>query len=416
MVLLYKGRKIATLDDLNLSSSRVLVRIDVNSPIDPETGRILDDTRFRSHVDTIRRLLEAGAGIVLMSHQGRPTSSDFTRLSAHAAKLEEVLGVSVGFVDDVIGPEARRRIKSLSPGEILLLDNTRLVSEDFVEAPGHVHSRGIMVSTLAPLFDAYVNDAFATAHRSQASIVGFPYVLPSAAGLLMEKEVSALSRAVSREERPKVFVLGGAKVKDAVKIISYIVEEGVADSILTTGLVALLFMIAQGMRVGAAERLVIEKAGAQTVEEARRLVASGAPIMVPRDFVVEVDGKVEVVDSSSLVRGAPKDIGPATIEEYSSIIRRARIVVMRGPAGVIEDPRFRHGTRALVRAALESGAFTIFGGGHFNVIISELPPSLRQRVGHISTGGGSLLHFLSGKDLPALTALADSFERFHARG
>jgi len=407
----YRGRRILTLDDLSLAGRRVLVRIDINSPLD-DAGEILDDTRLRAHAPTIKRMLDEGAAVVLMSHQGRPASGDFTRLEAHAKRLSSILGVEVGYVDDVIGPEARRRIKE--PGNVLLLDNTRLVSEDYVEAPPEVHARGIMVSTLAPLFDYYVNDAFATAHRSQASIVGFPLALPSAAGPLMEAEVRALNKALEGGERPKVFVLGGAKLKDAVKIIKRLVEDNVADAILTGGLVSLLFLAAQGVRVGAAERVIAAKADEKTLEEARRLIARGAPIHVPQDFLAEVDGRVEVVEARE-IRGAPKDIGPATIEHYSATMKGARVVVMRGPAGVIEDPRFRRGTRALVKAALESGAYTILGGGHFNVILSELPEELRSRVGHVSTGGGALLYFLTGRELPALTALAQSYERFASR-
>ncbi len=408
------GRRIWTVDDFDFNGKRILVRVDLNSPIDPKTGDLLDDTRLRAHAESIRLLIERGAAVVLLSHQGRPATEDFTRLDKHAERLSQILGQPVSFVDDVIGPEARRKISGLSPGEVLLLDNSRLVSEDYVEAPPEVHAKGIMVSTLAPLFNYYVNDAFATAHRSQASIVGFPLVLPSAAGPLMEREVSALSRALSREEKPKVFVLGGAKLKDAVKIIKYVVENNVADAILTTGLVGLLFLLAQGYRLGEVEDIVVKKAGEDMIEEARKLVAKSSAIITPVDFVAELDGSIEVVDARSII-GAPKDIGPRTIEEYSNVIRRARIVVMRGPAGVIEDPRFRRGTRALVKAALESGAFTIFGGGHFNVILAELPEELRMRVGHISTGGGALLYFLSGRELPALTALAESYRRFAGR-
>lgn len=413
MVLVYEGRRLLGLDDIDVSGKRVLVRIDINSPLG-ENGEILDDTRMRAHVPTIRELVDRGAMVVLLSHQGRPASGDFTRLARHAERLSTLLGMPVEYVDDVIGPEARRRINSLKPGRVLLLDNSRLVSEDYVEAPPEVHARGIMVSTLAPLFDYYVNDAFATAHRSQASIVGFPLVLPSAAGRLMEKELRALSRAVSRDERPKVFVLGGAKLKDAVKIIEFLVSSGVADAILTTGLVSLLFLLAQGYNVGDAEKVIVEKAGEKVIEEARRLAAREPVIKTPLDYLAEIDGSVEVVEYSRIV-GAPKDIGPATIEYYSREIRRARVVVMRGPAGVIEDPRFRRGTRALVAEALRSGAFTIFGGGHFNAILGELPEELRRRVGHISTGGGALLYFLSGRTLPGLKALADSYEAFMKR-
>ena len=414
MVLEYGGRRLLDLSDLNVRNKRILVRIDINSPLG-KNGEILDDTRMRAHAPTIKELVERGASVVLLSHQGRPASGDFTRLAKHAERLSQLLGFPVDFVDDVIGPEARRQIKNLEPGNVLLLDNSRLVSEDYVEAPPEVHAKGIMVSTLAPLFDYYVNDAFATSHRSQASIVGFPLVLPSAAGRLMEKEVRALGRAVSKEERPKVFVLGGAKLKDAVKIIRYLVDSEVADSILTTGLVSLLFLLAQGYSVGEAEKIIVEKAGEKVIEEARQLAARETVIKTPLDYLAEINGSVEVVDYNRIV-GAPKDIGPATIEYYSREIRRAKIVVMRGPAGVIEDPRFRRGTRALVAEALRSRAFTIFGGGHFNAILNELPDNLRGRVGHISTGGGALLYFLSGRVLPGLKALADSYEIFAGGG
>lgn len=411
MPIVYHDKEIGTLDDISVEGRKVLVRIDINSPIDPQTGEILDDTRFKSHRETIMNLLENNAAVVLMSHQGRPASGDFIRLEKHAELLSNTIGVEVEYIPDIIGPEALRRIKEHRPGKILLLENTRLVSEDYVQAPPEVHAKGIMVSTLSRHVDYYVNDAFATAHRSQASIVGFPLVIPGVAGRLMEREVRTLSRVLSRDEAPKVFVLGGAKVKDTIKVIRHVVEEGVADEILTTGLVALLFLRVSGVDIGEAEEIVRSKVDEETVETARTLIASGAPIRVPLDFYTEIDGNVELVESSSIM-GAPKDIGPSTIEYYSWKLRGAKIIVMRGPAGVAEDPRFRRGTRELVVNALSSGAFTIFGGGHFNAILSDLPGGLKRRVGHISTGGGALLYFLANRKLPGLESLARSYEKF----
>jgi len=403
----YKSNIILTLDDINVEGRKVLLRVDINSPIDPASQSILDDTRFRAHAPTIRELVEKGAAVVVMSHQGRPAGDDFVRLEKHAEVLSRVTGLPVDYVEDVIGPEARRRIGGLKPGQVLLLDNTRLVSEDYVEAPPETHARSIMVRTLSRHANIYVNDAFATVHRSQASIVGFPLVIPAAAGRLLEREVRALSRAVSSEEKPKVFVLGGAKLKDTVRVIRHLVESGAADDILTVGLVGLLFLLVQGVRVGAAEKIIMKKAGQETIDLARELVARGAPIRVPRDFLAEINGDVEIVDARN-IRGAPKDVGPETVEYYGQLMENARVIVMRGPACVIEDPRFRSGTRLLVQKALETGAFTIFGGGHFNAILSTLPETLRQRVGHISTGGGALLYFLAGRELPGLKALASS--------
>lgn len=404
MSLTYMGARIRTLDEINVKGKVVLLRIDINSPIGLN-GEILDDTRFRAHVPTITELIESSAKLVLLAHQGRPFSDDFTRLEAHAKLLAKLLGREIRYVPDIIGPAAKRAVEGLGPGEVLLLENTRLYSEETREAPPEALVKTILARELASMGEYYINDAFAVSHRSQVTVAGLPRLLPSAAGRLLEREVRALSRALSKEEKPKVFVLGGAKLKDSVKIIEHLVTSGVADEVLTTGLVGLLFLMASGIDVGDAAKVIAKKADEKTIALARRLLAKYDRIRVPLDFVVEVDGSTEIVAANSII-GAPKDIGPSTIEYYTYKMASARIIVMRGPAGVIEDPRFRRGTRELVRFALErTGAFVIFGGGHFNAILSELPEQLKARVGHISTGGGALLYFLSGRVLPGLEAL-----------
>jgi phosphoglycerate kinase len=400
------GRKIKTLDDIKVENRTVLLRIDINSPLDSR-GEILDDTRFRAHIPTIKELMERKAKTVLLAHQGRPFTDDFSRLQKHSILLSKLLGEDVLYVEDVIGPSAKQAVKNLKPGEVLLLDNTRLHSEEAVEASPEALVKTVLARELASMGDIYVNDAFAVSHRSQVTVAGIPRLLPSAAGRLLEKEVSVLSRAISPEESPKVFVLGGAKLKDSVKIINFLVTNGVADEILTTGLVGLLFLMASGVRIGKAESIVKKKVDEHTMALARRLIAGSRVIRTPLDFVSEIDGSTEVVEATNII-GAPKDIGPSTIEYYRYKMRSAKIIVMRGPAGVIEDPRFRRGTRELVEYALSSTrAFTIFGGGHFNAIISRLPEHLKARVGHISTGGGALLYFLSGRILPGLEALME---------
>ncbi len=407
----YMGSKIATLDDFNYSGKRVLIRIDINSPIDND-GRILDITRFKAHVTTLRELIDYKASLILMSHQGRPFSSDYIRLEKHASILSELLGQEVKYVPDVIGPEAKRLVKSLAPGEVVLLDNTRLHAEDAIESSLEDQANSIVARELASMADYYVNDAFAVSHRSQATVVGIPQLLPSAAGRVLEKEVRMLSRAVSVDEKPKVFVLGGAKLKDTIKIIDYLIRSGVADEILTTGLVGLLFLYVAGKNIGEASKIIEKKADDKTLNLARKLIAENPNIRVPIDFLVESNEGVDVVDANHLF-GSPKDIGPSTIEYYTYKMSKAKIIVMRGPAGVIEDPRFRRGTRDLVRfALLNTNAFTIFGGGHFNSILSTLPREAQERVGHISTGGGALLYFLSGRILPGLKALSISYEKF----
>jgi len=406
---------IPTIDDLDkyfgIKGSKILLRIDINSPIDPKTGDILDDSRIRTHSVTVRELVERGAAVVVMSHQGRPGDSDFVSLDRHARLLEKHTGLHVRFIDDVIGPAARETIKSLQPGDILLLDNTRLVSEEIIEATPEKHAESIFVTRLAPLFNYYVNDAFATAHRSQPSIVGFPIKLPSAAGRVMEKELTALSKLYNPEERPRVFVLGGGKVHDTIRILEHLHNNGAVDRILATGLVAELFMVAKGINIGEANLRVLEAKGLLSLlPRARRLLLRGLPLETPVDFRMLVNDHVEV-ETIGNIKGVIKDIGPQTVRMYTEIMKEARLIVMRGPAGVIEDPRFREGSRELVRAAAESNAYVIVGGGHLNSIIAELGLAGRPNL-HASTGGGALLLFLAGEDLPGLIALVKSAEKF----
>lgn len=411
-MLTYMGRRIATLDDVDVEGKRVLVRVDINSPVNTKTGELLDVSRIVEHSITLKELINRGAAVTVISHQGRPLDQDFVSLSVHSRVLSKLLGVDVKFVDDVIGPEARRAIERLEPGQVLMLENTRLLSEDTVEAPAEVHANSFLVSKLAPLFSYFVNDAFATCHRSQASIVGFPLRLPSVAGRVLERELRALNKIVELKDKPKVFVLGGAKLDDTVKVIKHVVESGVADEVLTTGLVSILFLIAKGVRVPRdVEEKVLSKISRDLFNIARELIAKHRSIKIPIDFMVEERGSVSV-SHASMLRGAPKDIGPSTIEYYANKLARAKVIVMRGPAGVIEDPRFRMGTEALVKAALESNAYTVFGGGHFISMLSSLPEDLRSKIGHISTAGGALLYFLSGERMPGLEALVRSNEIF----
>ncbi len=399
---------IPTLDDVNVSGKKVLVRVDFNVPLSVD-GEILDDSRIRAHAPTIKRLLDAGAAVVLASHQGRPGTKDFTDLSRHRDVLQDVLGMEVKFIDDVIGPAAREAIKGLRPGEVLLLDNLRFISEELIEAAPEVQARTYLVRRLAGLFDYFVFDAFATAHRSQPSIVGFPMVLPSVMGDLMKAEVSALERVTKETEPPRVFVLGGAKVRDTIRIIEYLTRNKIADRILTSGLVGLTFHVAKGGPLRSPVMKMLEEKGLLSlVHRARRVLLSGAPVDTPYDYVVlKPDGSVEEQPVHYLT-GMPMDIGPYTASMYSALIKEANVVVMRGPAGVVEDPRFRRGTETLLQAAIESRAFVVIGGGHLGAMLK----GFRRAGMHISTGGGALLIALSGEPLPAIEALKASAKKF----
>ncbi|WP_238026869.1 MULTISPECIES: phosphoglycerate kinase [Metallosphaera] len=395
---------IPTLDDLNFVNSKVLVRIDINSPVDSKTGKLLDDSRIKAHVETIRELVNRGNGVVLVSHQGRPGDNDFTDLEEHSRLLQKHLDMEVEFVGDVMGPYARERIKNMKLGSVLLLDNVRFVSEELIEASPLQHSKSFLVRRLQPLFQGYVNDAFATAHRSQASLVGFPLVLRSSAGRVMEKEVSALAKVFNEGEEPKVFIMGGGKVLDSLRIIENLVKRRLADRILTGGLIAELFAVAKGLDLGKDNLQVLEKAGVLSlIPRARKLLLSGAPVEIPVDFKVEKGGQV-YEEPASKVTGVIKDVGSTTVGIYSSFIRDAKIIVMRGPMGVIEDERFRESSRALLRNSLESPGYLIVGGGHMISLLGGVGPLDSSKV-HVSTGGGALLLFLAGERLPALEAL-----------
>ncbi|ADX82895.1 phosphoglycerate kinase [Sulfolobus islandicus] len=397
---------IPTMDDIDIRSKKVLLRIDINSPVD-ENGKIIDDSRIKAHIGTIKELADKGNSVVLISHQGRPGDKDFISLEEHTKLISKYLDREVVFVEDVIGPYAREMIKKLENNGILLLDNIRLISEELIEAPPQQHVKTFLVRKLAPLFDVYVNDAFATSHRSQPSIVGFPLALPSAAGRVMEREVSALARIFNAEDTPKIFTLGGGKVHDTIRIIENLVRKRIADRILTGGLVAELFSVAKGINLNPKNMEILEKLGILSlIPRARKLLLSGAPIEIPVDYKVEINGNV-MEEPASKITGVIKDIGSTTAEIYSSFIKDAKVVVLRGPMGVIEDERFKSGSKSVLKASLEGQGYVIIGGGH---MISALDKDMKidsSKV-HISTGGGALLLFLSGERLPALEALSMS--------
>ncbi len=402
--------RVPMLDEIEVRDRKIFVRIDINVPVDPDTKEILNDRRIRIHAKTIKEILDKyNPAIVLGSHQGRPGEPDFITLEKHAELLSRYVGQEVKFIDDVIGPAARNAIKELKPGEILLLDNLRLVSEEVIEATPEKQAITIFVRRLAPLFDAYVNDAFATAHRSQPSIVGFPLVLPSAAGLLFEKEINALRKAFEGFESPRIFVLGGTKVRDLLRVIENLVRNKLADRILTTGLLAQTFLVAKGINIGVKNMRYLEEKGIlPLIPRARHILLMGAPVETPIDFKVKVDGDV-VNKGLGEIDGLIIDIGENTTRMYTEFIKEAKIIVMRGPAGIIEDERGRSGTVKLLDAAYNSSGFVLIGGGHLASIVDE--SRVNDRI-HVSTGGNALLLFLSGETLPALKALELSAEMF----
>lgn len=396
-----------TLDDVKTSGRTVFVRVDMNSPLDPSGKKILDDTRIRMTRETLERLKDAK--VVVGSHQGRPGDEDFTSLEAHARLLQKYVSQPVKFVEDVIGPEARNQTKSLRVGEILVLDNLRLCSEENVSAPPDVLEKTIMVQRLAGLLDVYVNDAFATAHRLQASIVGLPRVVQAVAGKLMAKELEALKQAYYDPRRPSVYVLGGAKAEDKLPIIENILGARKADRVLVGGVVANVFLRASGVDFGEAENRKLEKSPA-LLEKARAILSKYKDkIILPTDLAVVRDGKRLDISLRQVKGEGVRDIGKETASEYAKVIKGAKTVVSSGPLGVFEEKEFDLGSKTVLEAMAGQGAFTVVGGGHMGSYASML--GLDQRLSHVSTAGGAMLAFLAGEELPGVRALVESAHR-----
>jgi phosphoglycerate kinase len=399
--------RILTIDDYNFQGKTALVRVDFNSPIDPKTRKVLDNTRIKAHGEsTIRELSAKGAKVVVLAHQGRPGDQDFTSLKEHAEILGTILGKPVQFVNDLFGEKAQRAIRRLKNGEILVLDNVRNFADEQKKGTPEEHSKTELVKKLAPLADVFVNDAFAAAHRAHASIVGFTAVLPCVAGRIMEREVTALNKVVHNPEKPCAYVLGGAKADDALKISQYVLNNGIADKILTGGVVANLFLVAKGVDVGKPNMERLEKMDVIQFVPGIKELAEKYPrsIEVPSDLAVDADGKrVEVSVSKLPTKYVACDIGHETVKAYSRIVKGAKSIVLSGPMGVFENKAFIYGTAEVLRAVASSKAFSLVGGGHSIAAVEEL--GLSKKISYISTAGGALIEFLMGEQLPGIVAL-----------
>lgn len=399
-----------TLSDFELRDQRVLLRIDINSPLDPENNQILDDTRIVAAKLTLDALSESRT--VVLAHQSRPGKEDFTSLEQHAKRLEKVCSRRVRFVEDVIGPSARNAINETKSGEILVLDNVRLCAEENLEDKGEKLARTNLITRLAPLFDLYVNDAFAAAHRSQASLVGFSYVLPAAAGKLLEKELHALDRLLKEPERPSTYLIGGAKFEDKVPVIENILATRKADHVLVGGNVCKVFLKANGQKFNQTEEEWLKDSSNQVTKAAEMLRKYGDRIVMPSDFGTLTNGKRVEVDTKNISTAIGKvlDIGNQTGEAFARIIRESKTVVASGPMGVFEQEGFEKGTRKVLETISSSNAFTVIGGGHLAGYAAML--GIAERFSHVSTAGGAMLSLLSGEELPAITALTASAKRY----
>ncbi len=408
-------KEFLTLDDFDLNGSIVLVRTDINSPMDPTTGRILNDARIRRHVSTLKDLRESK--VVVLAHQSRPGKADFTTTRPHARRMSYLLRKRVKYVDGLYNTGAIECIKSMKNGEVLMLENVRFYAEEIVMKNQPVEKQGntLLVKTLAPLFDYFVQDAFACAHRSQPSIVGFTHVLPTLAGRVMEREIIMLDRLLKSEQESKIAILGGLKVDDSIDIAGHFLSGKIMSKILTTGAVATVFLMAKDIDPGdASTEIVAKEVGSldDEVKKAKGLLKNfGKKILTPTDVVVNDDGKRVGMPVDDLPSKHPiYDFGLDTLVDYSSHIKEADAAVLNGPPGVFEISGFSLGTREIFLALANSEAFTVVGGGHTIAAAEEM--GVIDRFDHVSTGGGSLIAYLTGKELPAIKALKESYKRF----
>ena len=384
-----------SIKDLDLNGKNIFIRVDFNVPLSADGKEITSDKRIRASLPTIQYALERNAGVVLASHLGRPKGKPRPEMSLKpiAARLQELLGKPVVMAPDCVGAETLA-LKP-KPGQVLLLENLRFHPQEEANDPA-------FSKQLASLADIYVNDAFGSAHRAHASTVGIVSYLPVAvAGLLMDKEIEWLTRATKTPDRPCVALLGGAKVSDKIEVISNLIK--VVDKLLIGGAMAYTFMRAQNKTTG---KSLVEE---DKIDLAKQLLASaGDKLMLPVDHVLVREIKPGAANEVGTVIAADQiavDIGPKTVEEYSKVIGGAKTIIWNGPMGIFEMPPFDKGTVALAKAVATSGAVSVVGGGDSEKAIKTAGVS--DKITHVSTGGGASLEFLSGLDLPGVSALTD---------
>ena len=414
-----------TVYDADVKGKKVLVRCDFNVPQDKKTGEITSDKRIVAAIPTLKYLLEQGAAVIACSHLGKPAATfssyvkkqvekgknaeDITEeewkkslkkltLAPVAKRLSELLGTEVIFAADTVGEDAKAKAAALKPGEIMLLENLRFDAretkngEDFAKA-------------LADMADVYVSDAFGTVHRAHASTAGVAAFLPAYAGLLVEKEISIMGKALDDPKRPFVAVLGGAKVSDKINVINNLLEK--ADTVIIGGGMAYTFKKAQGYTIG--KSLLEEDKLDYAKEMLAKAEAKGVNFLLPDDnfcaseFSADAEPVLVEGDIPDDLMGM--DIGPKTVEKFAAAVKGAGTIVWNGPMGVFEFDRFANGTKAMAQALADSGAVTIVGGGDSAAAVEKL--GFADRITHISTGGGASLEFLEGKELPGVACLLD---------
>lgn len=385
--------------DVEVNGKRVFVRVDFNVPM--QDGQITDDTRIRETLPTVKYLIENGAKVILASHLGRPKGqvNEDMRLTLPAKRLGELLGKEVAKADEAVGEAVKAQVNAMNNGDVLVLENVRFY-------PGEEKNDPELAKQFAELADLFVNDAFGAAHRAHASTEGIAHHLPAVSGLLMEKELSVLSKALSNPERPFTAIIGGSKVKDKIDVIDNLLN--IADNVLIGGGLAYTFFKAQGHEIG---KSLLDDSKLDValgfIEKAKKL---GKNFVLPVDCIVADDFSADANHKAVEIDSIPADwegldIGPKTRTKYAEIIKDSKLVVWNGPMGVFEIDTFANGTKEVAEACAATSGYTIIGGGDSAAAAEKF--NLASKMDHISTGGGASLEFMEGKALPGVVALND---------
>lgn len=410
---------INTIDDYDVEGKTVLLRVDINEPVDKVNDLLTDITRIEGCVPTIKELSGKGAKLAILAHQGSDIEyRNYYNLKLHSEVLSDLVEKKVEYVPDVCGPYAQEKIKRLEDGEIILLDNVRYMAEEMTLFETKLNLlpeqqvKTQVVEKLAPLADLYIVDAFAAAHRAQPTLIGFEQVLPSAMGRLFEKEYGILSEILETPKKPLVFVLGGAKIQDAFLMMDKVLAEGIADKVLAGGLLGNVMLAADGVDIGKPSmNTILHKNLGEYIDRSKEILEKFREnIVLPVDLAY-VEGKRKNINVSDLpAEELLMDIGSKTAEMFSQEIMKAKTVFVNGPMGIFEKPESEYGTEKVWQALAQTSAFTVLGGG--DSITATNKYELTAYIDYICTGGGAMVRFLSGEELPVIIALKHAAKKF----
>lgn len=394
-----------TIDDLDVKGKKVVIRVDINSPVEKESGNIVLNPRILSHARTIKELSQKGACVIVIAHQGRKGDEDFMNLKGHAQVLSQVVKHPITFIDEIIGPRAKAAIQNMKDGDVVLLENVRFLDDETAE---NVEEAAI-VKEIAPLADYFFLDALSVAHRGHASVIGFTKKVPSAAGRILKEEVDALEQIIDSTD--VTFVFGGSKPEDSMGIMKKWLEKGKIKNALLGGIIGILFLNANGFEVGKSKEFLKSKIKPEYFDEAKNILAKyGDKIFLPVDVGLNVDGErrnCSVSDSTCISKGEIFDIGPETSKKYREILSSAKTIMINGPMGVYEIDDFSYGSRDVLNTIADCTNFSIVGGGHTITAIEKFGID-KSKFSYISLSGKALIEYLSGKELVGIKALKEN--------